>query len=743
MEEAQIQSFIGALVAPEPQDFAYCGASVAMSNDAAVIAVGCPGYLRSDSIDNAQGRIFVFNYNHALQNYELGYTIIPDMDDDNMDTQCGTSVSMTGDGSRIAVGCPGSNEETGEVLIYERNGSNDYELFDEYDGDFQGDRTGEQVILREDGAMVMISIPGDDSIRIEAVPGTGREVALISVANNYNGTMSEVAWTANGAGSSYVAVSYSEAAVAAFSDVFDAAGVVEVYELGDTTVNQNDARLLERLNHPSPIDDGLYGLSLEWSPLINGNDYSLYIGHNKRGDDLSGGYGFIDAYSVRTGVTNERSAPAATGRQVQTPIPLAAGVLHELWSGEAGDPANNLLLDMDDGSDDIVAGLCDAFQAGLSVIDVNRDGGVLVACNGEYHSPTGEKQMGWCYVLNISDTDGDGHWEFMNSDSTPNEENNSAKDFDPSSVCSNATQPSTSPSPDGGTSSASNVTLIVVGVAVGGSALIAALVVGIVLYRRRLARQRSGKSPSVEGNLLGKGLSRNRSSGSSGKQTETGCRENIETSHSAGVPQSTGSSRDRAFESSCSALDVRDSSSPDVIESAEANDLGYFSAEQITSRSTSTHSYMTPLPGSPLTQGTRAGPRQRRPTVTSCDDQGYARPIDVRRGSTKAKKHQLLRYRSVPADVKASSPLAGPHKPLPALPDTKVHAWGSLGATTVSGDNLSNDNEIVFVGTLEDNYYEVRPHNETDSPGHQPKAEPIYENVKGAKRALPTPPHID
>eukprot|EP00578_Thalassiosira_sp_NH16_P000782 CAMPEP_0181141398 /NCGR_PEP_ID=MMETSP1071-20121207/35801_1 /TAXON_ID=35127 /ORGANISM="Thalassiosira sp., Strain NH16" /LENGTH=409 /DNA_ID=CAMNT_0023228383 /DNA_START=302 /DNA_END=1528 /DNA_ORIENTATION=+ len=123
------------------------GTSVSISDDGKRVAVGA----RSSSMSPEKlknGRASVFEYSAVNETWvQLGSTV---QGVDEMD-RLGFSVSMSGDGSRVAVGAPRANGGTGSATIYEYNGS-DWIPFDNVIvSDDVGDRAGFSLSLSNDG----------------------------------------------------------------------------------------------------------------------------------------------------------------------------------------------------------------------------------------------------------------------------------------------------------------------------------------------------------------------------------------------------------------------------------------------------------------------------------------------------------------------------------------------------------------------------------------------------------------
>lgn len=121
------------------------GSSVSISNDGRRVAVGA----RSSSLPGVRknGEATVFEYSEASDSWvPLGTAIRGRQERDRL----GFSVSISGDGERVAVGAPRGNAGTGSASIHAYDGL-DWVSFGDVVGGGAGDRTGFSVSLSNDG----------------------------------------------------------------------------------------------------------------------------------------------------------------------------------------------------------------------------------------------------------------------------------------------------------------------------------------------------------------------------------------------------------------------------------------------------------------------------------------------------------------------------------------------------------------------------------------------------------------
>ncbi len=121
------------------------GASVSLSADGQRLAVGAPQN-DGNGIDSGQVRVFEWTGNAWIK---LG----ADIDGEAADDRHGFSVSLSADGSRLAVGAAlndGSHQNAGHVRVYQWSGTTWTQLGVDIDGEAGGDESG-TVSLSADG----------------------------------------------------------------------------------------------------------------------------------------------------------------------------------------------------------------------------------------------------------------------------------------------------------------------------------------------------------------------------------------------------------------------------------------------------------------------------------------------------------------------------------------------------------------------------------------------------------------
>jgi len=127
------------------------GISVSMSSDGSRVAIGAPG---NDGNGSGAGHVRVYEFIGGVWT-QLGL----DIDGEAANDGSGTSVSMSSDGSRVAIGATGNDgngNSSGHVRVYELVGGVWTQLGLDMDGEAAGDYSGTSVSMSSDGSHVAI-----------------------------------------------------------------------------------------------------------------------------------------------------------------------------------------------------------------------------------------------------------------------------------------------------------------------------------------------------------------------------------------------------------------------------------------------------------------------------------------------------------------------------------------------------------------------------------------------------------
>ena len=131
--------------------------SVSLSSDGTIVAIGSP---YNDGSGNNAGRVRVYEY---IENswIKMGYDIYGRAADD----QSGYSVSLSSDGTIVAIGSPyndGSGNNVGHVRVFQYNNTSWIQMGGDIDGEAAHDWSGWSVSLSSDGTIVAIGAIGND-----------------------------------------------------------------------------------------------------------------------------------------------------------------------------------------------------------------------------------------------------------------------------------------------------------------------------------------------------------------------------------------------------------------------------------------------------------------------------------------------------------------------------------------------------------------------------------------------------
>ena len=229
------------------------GGSVSLSSDGTIVAIGAIG---NDGGGSGAGHVRVYEYDGVSGDADgiNGWTQKGgDIDGEAADDKSGWSVSLSSDGTTVAIGANGNDggaSGAGHVRVYEYDGvSGDADGINgwtqkggDIDGEAADDRSGDAVSLSSDGTIVAIGAAGND--------GTGSNAGHVRVYQYSAGTWTQLGSDIDGeaAGDSSgrsVSLSSDGTIVAIGADRNDGTGVdaghVRVYAWnGSAWVQQGD-----------------------------------------------------------------------------------------------------------------------------------------------------------------------------------------------------------------------------------------------------------------------------------------------------------------------------------------------------------------------------------------------------------------------------------------------------------------------------------------------------------------------
>lgn len=134
--------------------FEQLGSRVAISDDGLRVAAAAPFN------DQRRGQVRVYEYqdNGWVQ---LG----ADLTGEEAGDLSGVGVALNGDGSLVAIGAPfnaGSGAQSGHVRVYSYDGEQWVQVGSDLDGESAGDKSGSTVALSADGSRIAIGAPSND-----------------------------------------------------------------------------------------------------------------------------------------------------------------------------------------------------------------------------------------------------------------------------------------------------------------------------------------------------------------------------------------------------------------------------------------------------------------------------------------------------------------------------------------------------------------------------------------------------
>ncbi len=133
------------------------GHSNSLSADGSILAIGIR-FSNGNSGNAGQVRIYQWDGSDWVQKGN-------DINGEAAADQCGWSVSLSSDGNRLATGAPindGNGNKAGHVRVYDWNGTNWVQLGSDIDGIATGDWLGHSVSLSADGSLLAVGAPEKD-----------------------------------------------------------------------------------------------------------------------------------------------------------------------------------------------------------------------------------------------------------------------------------------------------------------------------------------------------------------------------------------------------------------------------------------------------------------------------------------------------------------------------------------------------------------------------------------------------
>jgi hypothetical protein len=143
----------------------YFGTSVALSSDGTRLAVGA---ILNDGTGTDAGHVRVFEYHQGSSTWiQLGL----DIDGEAGDDRSGRSIALSSDGTRLAVGGwlnDGTGTDAGHVRVFDWSGSAWTQVGADIDGEAAGDQFGWSVTLSSDGTRLAVGARLNDGTDTDA-----------------------------------------------------------------------------------------------------------------------------------------------------------------------------------------------------------------------------------------------------------------------------------------------------------------------------------------------------------------------------------------------------------------------------------------------------------------------------------------------------------------------------------------------------------------------------------------------
>ena len=248
----------------------YSGTSLSISNDGSIVAIGA--YANDGNGEDA-GQVRVYENNSGTWT-QVG----DDIDGEAADEHFGISVSLNAEGNKLAVGAPSSGSNTGLTRVYENTAGSWVKMGNDIIGEAVNDLAGTSVSL--EGSTLAVGAPGSDG------NGSASGQAKIYSFQNEDDTQ----WTTDTDVNTLVAETESED-MQAIGTSDGQTYVVFWKSVGSPTNYELRLQLLDAIGNRQFGSEGMLisdnipmsTFTVSWSIAIDENDY-LYVGVTGTGD---------------------------------------------------------------------------------------------------------------------------------------------------------------------------------------------------------------------------------------------------------------------------------------------------------------------------------------------------------------------------------------------------------------------------------------------------------------------------
>ncbi|MCF6169154.1 T9SS type A sorting domain-containing protein [Lutibacter sp.] len=224
----------------------YSGISVSLSDDGNIVAIGASA---NDDAGSNAGQVRIY------QNISGTWTQIgADIDGEATGDKSGWKVSLSTNGDVVAIGAYGNNSFTGQVRVYKNILGTWTQIGTDIDGEAINDFSGYSISLSGDGSIVAIGALSND--------GSGSNAGHVRIYQNISGTWNQIGIDIDGIGADYNSgqtVSLSNdgnvVAIGAYGSAFTK-GQVRVFNI--SSVLSNNEFVLENFSiYPNPVSTTL------------------------------------------------------------------------------------------------------------------------------------------------------------------------------------------------------------------------------------------------------------------------------------------------------------------------------------------------------------------------------------------------------------------------------------------------------------------------------------------------------
>ncbi|MGF1865353.1 FG-GAP repeat protein [Enterovibrio norvegicus] len=255
---------VGLVIPPEAEDFDNSGAGVAISGDGQTAAIGRPGDDGLGNVGTDYGAVDIYRLNNDQWSYED--TLSCSIQKDN-DTN-GYVLDLNQDGNILAMGVPTENRagrsETGAICIFEYSSTwSETSILRTNAAPSAFARTGDSLILSDDGNRVIAGLPGHGNQRGSAVAlendGGWSQTLFFVVPGTINNDRVGASISGNSAADRIVIGSPGDDSSQGSAYVYDLVGGTWTY--------------IEKLISPEPDSDDQFGATVQ----MNGNGNIIAI----------------------------------------------------------------------------------------------------------------------------------------------------------------------------------------------------------------------------------------------------------------------------------------------------------------------------------------------------------------------------------------------------------------------------------------------------------------------------------